>query len=110
MCADHGRMNHIIFHVWRPKRRRGEGPYLTQNERTEVIRIIRKVAGGRCLTVAGVGGPGTLTAIAKAKAARDAEADALLVFPTPCARKGFAIASGCRSKRHLFATARARLS
>ena len=61
----------------------GEGPYLTPDERVEVIQTAREVAAGRCSIVAGVGGPGTLTAIANAKAARDAGADALLVFPTP---------------------------
>lgn len=61
----------------------GEGPYLTPDERTEVIRAAREVAAGRCEIIAGVGGPSTLTAIANARAARDAGADALLVFPTP---------------------------
>ncbi len=61
----------------------GEGPYLTADERAEVIRTARRVAGGRCSIVAGVGGPGTMTAAAHARAARDAGADALLVFPTP---------------------------
>ncbi len=59
----------------------GEGPYLTPEERSLVIRTARKVAAGRCSIVAGVGGPGTLNAIAGARAARDAGADALLVFP-----------------------------
>lgn len=61
----------------------GEGPYLTADERAEVIRTAREVAAGRCLIVAGVGGPGTAQATANARAARDAGADALLVFPTP---------------------------
>jgi 4-hydroxy-tetrahydrodipicolinate synthase len=61
----------------------GEGPYLTPDERIEVIHTARGVAAGQCYIVAGIGGPGTLTAIANAKAARDAGADALLVFPTP---------------------------
>lgn len=61
----------------------GEGPYLTPDERSEVIRTTREVAAGRCFVVAGVGGPSTITAVANAKAARDAGADALLVFPTP---------------------------
>jgi 4-hydroxy-tetrahydrodipicolinate synthase len=61
----------------------GEGPYLTAQERSEVIRTAKQVAGGRCKIVAGVGGPATQTAIANAHAAREAGADALLVFPTP---------------------------
>jgi 4-hydroxy-tetrahydrodipicolinate synthase len=60
----------------------GEGPYLTPEERSEVIRITREVAAGRCAIVAGVGGPSTILAMANARAAREAGADALLVFPT----------------------------
>lgn len=60
----------------------GEGPYLTPDERSRVIQSARRIANGRCFIVAGVGGPGTLTAVENAKAARDAGADALLVFPT----------------------------
>lgn len=61
----------------------GEGPYLTPDERAEVIKISRQVAAGRCAIVAGVGGPSTINAVANAKAAWEAGADALLVFPTP---------------------------
>jgi 4-hydroxy-tetrahydrodipicolinate synthase len=61
----------------------GEGPYLTPDERREVIQVTREVAAGRCFVVAGVGGPSTIFAAANAKAAREAGADALLVFPTP---------------------------
>jgi 4-hydroxy-tetrahydrodipicolinate synthase len=61
----------------------GEGPYLTAEERFQVIQTAREVAGGRCSIIAGVGGPGTLTAQDNAQAARAAGADALLVFPTP---------------------------
>lgn len=61
----------------------GEGPYLTLDERIQVIQTAREAAGGRCAIIAGVGGPSTLTAIANAKAARQAGADGLLVFPTP---------------------------
>lgn len=60
----------------------GEGPYLTPEERSEVIRVSRQVAAGRCFIVAGVGGPSTINATANAKAAREAGADALLIFPT----------------------------
>jgi 4-hydroxy-tetrahydrodipicolinate synthase len=61
----------------------GEGPYLTADERTEVIRTARRIANGRCKIIAGVGGPATHTAVINARAARDAGADALLIFPTP---------------------------
>jgi 4-hydroxy-tetrahydrodipicolinate synthase len=61
----------------------GEGPYLTPDERSQVIRVAREAAADRCAIVAGVGGPGTIAVVANAKAARDAGADALLVFPTP---------------------------
>ena len=61
----------------------GEGPYLTPDERARVIQTARKVSAGKCFVVAGVSGPGTQTAMANARAARDAGADALLVFPTP---------------------------
>jgi 4-hydroxy-tetrahydrodipicolinate synthase len=61
----------------------GEGPYLTVDERFQVIQTAKEVAGGRCAIIAGVGGPGTLTAEVNARAAREAGADALLVFPTP---------------------------
>ncbi len=61
----------------------GEGPYLTVDERAEVIRTARRVSAGRCRIIAGVGGPATHTAVANARAAKEAGADALLVFPTP---------------------------
>ena len=61
----------------------GEGPYLTPDERLRVIRVAREVANGQCAIIAGVGGPGTLNAVANAESAREAGADALLVFPTP---------------------------
>jgi len=61
----------------------GEGPYLTPDERAEVIRTAREIAAGQCAVIAGVGGPSTMMAVANARAARDAGADALLVFPTP---------------------------
>lgn len=60
----------------------GEGPYLSPEERSEVIRTACEVAAGRCSIVAGIGGPSTMFAAANAQAARDAGADALLVFPT----------------------------
>lgn len=61
----------------------GEGPYLTPDERRQVIETAREAASDRCLIVAGVSGPSTAAAISNGKAARDAGADALLIFPTP---------------------------
>jgi 4-hydroxy-tetrahydrodipicolinate synthase len=60
----------------------GEGPYLTSEERSQVIRVTRKVSAGRVFVVAGIGGPSTSFAMDNARAAREAGADALLVFPT----------------------------
>lgn len=61
----------------------GEGPYLTAQERAEVIRVTREIADGQCKIIAGCGGPSTAMAMSNARAAQDAGADALLVFPTP---------------------------
>jgi 4-hydroxy-tetrahydrodipicolinate synthase len=61
----------------------GEGPYLSADERRRVIQAARQAAGSKVAVIAGVGGPGTLTAIDNARAAAEAQADALLVFPTP---------------------------
>jgi len=61
----------------------GEGPYLTPEERILVIQAARQVADDKCVIVAGVGGPSTAAAINNARQAREAGADALLVFPTP---------------------------
>lgn len=61
----------------------GEGPYLSPDERVAVIEATCEVARGRCKVIAGCGGPSTALAVANARAARDAGADGLLVFPTP---------------------------
>lgn len=61
----------------------GEGPYLDFEERIQIIKSTKDVVGSRCFIVAGIGGPGTSSAVRNAKAAHDAGADALLVFPTP---------------------------
>lgn len=61
----------------------GEGPYLTAEERSEVICVTREVARDRCKIIAGCGGPATATARANARSACEAGADGLLVFPTP---------------------------
>ena len=61
----------------------GEGPYLSADERVQIIRTASRVANGHCKVIAGIGGQATMTAVANARAAREAGADALLVFPTP---------------------------
>lgn len=61
----------------------GEYAYLTTEERGQVVKIARELADSRCAVVAGVGGPGTATAILNARQAAENGADALLVFPTP---------------------------
>ncbi|HZQ07605.1 MAG TPA: dihydrodipicolinate synthase family protein [Anaerolineae bacterium] len=61
----------------------GEGPHLSFDERRTVLETVRQAVNGRCLIVAGIGGPATAHAVANAKQARDAGADALLVFPIP---------------------------
>lgn len=61
----------------------GEGPHLTFDERREILETVKEAASGRCLIVGGVGGPATAMAVANAKQARDAGADALLIFPIP---------------------------
>ena len=59
----------------------GEGPHLTRDERAAVLERVVSVARGRVRVVAGVGGPSTADGVANARIARDAGADALLVFP-----------------------------
>src|SRR4030095_3415170 len=54
----------------------GEGPYLTPEERSQVIRTAKAQSNGSAI-IAGVSGPGTLNAKINAKAAADAGADAL---------------------------------
>lgn len=61
----------------------GEGPHMTFDERRTVLEAVKEAVNGRCLIVAGVGGPATAMAVANAKQAREAGADALLVFPIP---------------------------
>jgi 4-hydroxy-tetrahydrodipicolinate synthase len=61
----------------------GEGPYLTGDERRSVIETTRRVVPPACAVIAGIGGPSTRVAADNARIARDAGADALLVFPTP---------------------------
>jgi 4-hydroxy-tetrahydrodipicolinate synthase len=61
----------------------GEGPHLSFDERREILEAVKELVNGRCAIVAGIGGPATAMAVANAKQARDAGADALLIFPIP---------------------------
>jgi dihydrodipicolinate synthase/N-acetylneuraminate lyase len=59
----------------------GEGPHLSFEERRTVLESVVKAVNGRCKVVAGVAGPYTAQAVRNAQSAKDAGADALLVFP-----------------------------
>lgn len=61
----------------------GEGPHLTADEKRQTLETVAEVVAGRCKVVGGVAGPSTAQGVANARAARDAGADALLVFPIP---------------------------
>src|SRR5215470_9064173 len=61
----------------------GEGPHLTPEERCRTLETVAEAAAGRCGVVAGVGGPATAQAVANARDAQSAGADALLIFPVP---------------------------
>lgn len=61
----------------------GEGPHLSPEERRQVLETVAEAVNGRCKIIAGVAGPYTAAAEANARQARDAGADALLVFPIP---------------------------
>lgn len=61
----------------------GEGPHLTRDERRAILETVVTAVAGRCRVVAGIGGPSTRDAVANARIAREAGADALLVFPVP---------------------------
>jgi 4-hydroxy-tetrahydrodipicolinate synthase len=60
-----------------------EGTHLTRAERRAVLGAVVGATSGRVRIVAGVGGPSTADGVANALDARDAGADALLVFPVP---------------------------
>lgn len=60
----------------------GEGPSLTRQERVEVIRATKEAAGN-IKVIAGIVGSSTLTAVECARDAKEAGADAGLVFPNP---------------------------
>ena len=61
----------------------GEGPHLTADEKRQTLETVAEVVAGRCKVVGGVAGPSTALGMANARAARDAGADALLIFPIP---------------------------
>jgi 4-hydroxy-tetrahydrodipicolinate synthase len=61
----------------------GEGPHLTADEKRKTLDTVADAVAGKCLVVGGVAGPSTAQGVANARAARDAGADALLVFPIP---------------------------
>jgi 4-hydroxy-tetrahydrodipicolinate synthase len=61
----------------------GEGPHLTPDEKRQTLETVAEVVAGRCKVVGGVAGPSTALGMANARAARDAGADALLIFPIP---------------------------
>jgi len=61
----------------------GEGPHLTADEKRQTLETVAGVVAGRSKVVGGVAGPSTAQGVANARAARDAGADALLVFPIP---------------------------
>ena len=59
----------------------GEGPHLTADEKRQTLETVVEAVAGKCKVVGGVAGPSTAQGVANARAARDAGADALLVFP-----------------------------
>lgn len=59
----------------------GEGPHLTPDEKRQTLETVAEAVAGKCKVVGGVAGPSTAQGVANARAARDAGADALLVFP-----------------------------
>src|SRR5574338_320 len=61
----------------------GEGPHLTPDEKRQTLETVAGAVAGRCKVVGGVAGPSTAQGIANARAARNAGADALLIFPIP---------------------------
>jgi 4-hydroxy-tetrahydrodipicolinate synthase len=61
----------------------GEGPHLSSSEREAMLVAVGEALDGRAAVVAGVGGPSTRDAVANARQAKAAGADALLVFPVP---------------------------
>jgi 4-hydroxy-tetrahydrodipicolinate synthase len=61
----------------------GEGPHLTADEKRQILETVAEAVAGKCKIVAGVAGPSTAQGVANARAAQDAGADAMLIFPIP---------------------------
>jgi 4-hydroxy-tetrahydrodipicolinate synthase len=59
----------------------GEGPHLTADEKRQTMETVAEAVAGKCKVVGGVAGPSTAQGVANARAAQDAGADALLIFP-----------------------------
>lgn len=59
----------------------GEGPHLTADEKRQTLETVAEAVAGKCKVVGGVAGPSTVQGITNARAAQDAGADALLIFP-----------------------------
>jgi 4-hydroxy-tetrahydrodipicolinate synthase len=59
----------------------GEGPHLTADEKRQTIETVAEAVAGKCKVIGGVAGPSTAQGVANARAALDAGADALLIFP-----------------------------
>lgn len=59
----------------------GEGPHLTPDEKRQTLETVAEAVAGKCKVVGGVAGPSTAQGVVNARAARDAGADALLIFP-----------------------------
>jgi 4-hydroxy-tetrahydrodipicolinate synthase len=61
----------------------GEGTSLTEDERLEVISLVKAAVGDTMSVIAGIGGEGSRVVAAESAASAEAGADALLVFPAP---------------------------
>jgi 4-hydroxy-tetrahydrodipicolinate synthase len=59
----------------------GEGPHLTTDEKRQTLETVADAVAGKCKVVGGVAGPSTALGVANARAAQEAGADALLIFP-----------------------------
>src|SRR6185436_4267608 len=59
----------------------GEGPHLTADEKRQTLETVAETVAGKCRVIGGIAGPSTAQGVANARAAREAGADALLVFP-----------------------------
>ncbi len=61
----------------------GEGPHLTKDERTEIIRIWQEENEGQVPVLAGITARYTAEAVQQARETEEAGADGLVVFPIP---------------------------